>query len=78
VFVVLNKSVPSSVLKKKHSAIFYHRVREAIAANVMRFAYERSEENISDILSKPSSHDRFHHLVKSGYLGKAESEMKDV
>jgi hypothetical protein len=27
--VVLNTAVPSSVLKKKHNAISYHRVREA-------------------------------------------------
>jgi hypothetical protein len=36
--VVLNTTVPSSVLKKKHNAIAYHRVREAIAARIMRFA----------------------------------------
>jgi hypothetical protein len=29
--VVLNTSVPSSILKKKHHACAYHRVREAIA-----------------------------------------------
>jgi hypothetical protein len=29
--VVLNTTVPSSVLKKKHNAIAYDRVREAIA-----------------------------------------------
>jgi Leucine Rich repeat len=37
--VVLNTSVPSSVLKKKNNAIAYHCVQEAIAAKVMRFAY---------------------------------------
>jgi hypothetical protein len=31
--VILNTSVPSSVLKKKHNAIAYHRVQEAIAEN---------------------------------------------
>jgi hypothetical protein len=36
--VVLNTTVPSSVLKKKYNAITYHRVREAIAARIMRFA----------------------------------------
>jgi hypothetical protein len=36
--VVLNTTVPSSVLKKKHNAITYHRVREAIAARIMRYA----------------------------------------
>jgi hypothetical protein len=41
--VVLNTSVPSSVLKKKHNAIAYHREREVIAAKVMRFAYIKSE-----------------------------------
>jgi hypothetical protein len=34
----INTSVPSRVLKKKHNAIAYHRVYEAIAAKVMRFA----------------------------------------
>jgi hypothetical protein len=63
--VVLNTSVPSSVLKKKHNAIAYHRVWEAIAAKVMRFAYVKSEENVSDILTKPLSIERFHHLVKN-------------
>jgi hypothetical protein len=32
--VVLNTTVHSSVLKKKHNAIAYHRVREAIAARI--------------------------------------------
>ena len=57
--VVLNTTVPSSVLKKKHNAIAYHRVREAIAAKVMRFAYIKSEENVSDILTKPLSNENF-------------------
>ena len=49
VSVVLNTTVPSSVLKKKHLGIGYHRVREAIAAKVLRFAHIRSEENLADI-----------------------------
>jgi Reverse transcriptase (RNA-dependent DNA polymerase) len=36
--VVLNTSVPSSVLKKKHNSIAYRRVREAIAAKILSFA----------------------------------------
>jgi hypothetical protein len=35
--VVLNTTFPSSDLKKKHNAISYHRVREAIAARIMSF-----------------------------------------
>jgi hypothetical protein len=63
--VVFNTSVPSSALKKKHNAIAYHRVREAIAEKVMRFAYVKSEDNVSDILTKPLSNEKFHHLVKN-------------
>ena len=62
--VVLNTTVPSSVLKKKHNSIAYHRVREAIAAKVMRFAYIKSEENVSDILTKPLNNEKFHYLMK--------------
>jgi hypothetical protein len=52
--VVLNTAVPSSVLKKKkHNAIAYHPVRDAIAARIMRLAYIKSEENVSDVLRKP-------------------------
>jgi hypothetical protein len=36
--VFLNTTVPSSIFNKKHNAITYHCVREAIAASVMRFS----------------------------------------
>jgi hypothetical protein len=62
--VVLNSTVPSSVLKKKHNAIANHRVREAIATRIMRFAYILSEENVSDVLTKPLSNEKFHYLMK--------------
>ena len=47
--VVLNTTVPLSVLKKKHLSIDYHRVREAVTDKVLRFAHVRSEENLADI-----------------------------
>jgi hypothetical protein len=50
--VVLNTNLPLSVLKKKHHAIAYHRVREAIAARIMRFTYIKSEKNVGDVLKK--------------------------
>jgi hypothetical protein len=62
--VVLNTAVPSSVLKKNHNAIAYHHVREAIAARIMRFAYIKNEENVSDVLTKPLSNDKFYYLMK--------------
>jgi len=62
--VVLNTTVPSSVLKKKHLGIGYHRVREAIAAGVIRFCHIPSEENVADILTKPLANAAFHTILK--------------
>ena len=62
--VVLNTTVPSSVLKKKHLGIGFHRVREAIAAKVMRFAHIPSEDNLADIMTKPLPSATFYKLVK--------------
>ena len=36
--VVMNATVPTSTLKKKHNSIVYHRVKEAVAAKVLRIA----------------------------------------
>ena len=62
--VVLNTAVPSSVLKKKHCSIGYHRVREAIAARVLRFAHVPSTENLADILTKPLPNASFYKLAR--------------
>jgi hypothetical protein len=64
VSVVLITTVPSSVLKKKHKSTAYHRVREAIASRIIRFSYIKSEENVSDVLKKPLSNEKFHYLMK--------------
>jgi hypothetical protein len=51
-------------LKRKHNVIVYHRVREVIAARIMRFSYIKSEENVSDVLTKTLSHEKFDYLMK--------------
>jgi hypothetical protein len=57
--VVWKTTVPSSVLKE-HNAIAYHRVREAFVARIMKFSYIKSEENVSDVLTKPLYNEKFH------------------
>jgi hypothetical protein len=47
--VVLNFIVPSSVLKKKLSAIENHQTREAIAKTIMRFLKIKSGGNIKKV-----------------------------
>jgi hypothetical protein len=49
--VVLNTTVPSSMLKKKYHAIAYHKVRESIAAGIPRFHHIPSAKNLANILT---------------------------
>lgn len=53
--VVTNASIPHSVLNKKHNAVCYHRVREAIASNIIRIAKEPGTENLADLFTKQLS-----------------------
>jgi hypothetical protein len=50
--VTSNATVPESALKKKHNAIAYHRMREAVAADTIRVAKEDGKTNIADVLTK--------------------------
>jgi hypothetical protein len=61
--VVLNTTIPSSSLKKKHLACSYHRVREAIAGGFVLFGHIPSEENLADIGTKPLGTQVFHRLI---------------
>jgi hypothetical protein len=63
--VVLNTTVPSSQLKKKHNAIAYHWVREAIAARMIALSHIPSTDNIADILTKPLPVDAYQRLLAS-------------
>ena len=61
--VILNTTMPSSVLKKKHCAVSYHKVREMIAAKVLRFASIESVNNYADVLTKPLGPNAFKNLI---------------
>jgi hypothetical protein len=50
--VMKNASIPSSTLQKKHNAICYHYVREAVAAKVMCIAHIPTDENLADMFTK--------------------------
>ena len=62
--VVLNCTMPNSVLKKKHAACNYHRVREAIASGAVAFAHIPSTMNYADVLTKPLGGIAFQELVR--------------
>ena len=63
--VVLNCTMPSSVLKKKHNACAYHRVRNAVAGKVLKFAHIPSQMNYLYILTKPLPGSLLRELVKA-------------
>jgi hypothetical protein len=50
--VVDSATTPHAKLHKRHNALSFHRVREAIAAKVIAFYHINSETNPADILSK--------------------------
>ena len=50
--VVTNATMPHSKLNKRHQALCYHRVREAIASGMMGFYHIPGKNNPADILSK--------------------------
>ena len=62
--VVINTTLPSSSLKKKHQACNYHRVREAIAAGFIIYGHIASVQNLADICTKPLPSALFHSLLK--------------
>ena len=50
--VIQNSSLPTADLKKKHVALSYHIVQEAVASGVVAPMWLKSEENRADILTK--------------------------
>jgi len=59
--VVLNRTLPSSILKKKHKAIAYHQVREAVAASIVKVSHIA----VTDILTKSTEGPIFRKHLKS-------------
>jgi len=50
--VVGSATTPDAKLHKRHTALSFHRVREAIASKIIRFYHLKGELNPADILSK--------------------------
>ena len=61
--VVKNTLLLESALSKKHNAINYHTVREAVAAGIMRVAKEHTETNLADLFTKVLPNHRRNNLL---------------
>jgi hypothetical protein len=75
--VITSATIPHSSLNKRHNALAYHRVREAISAKVMYFIYVPSEKNAADIFTKFLPWAGFWPLVQPLLFWKGET-MKGV
>jgi hypothetical protein len=62
--VITSSTIPHSSLNKRHNALSYHRVREAIASNVLWFFHISGKVNPADVLTKFCGHSVFWPLVK--------------
>jgi hypothetical protein len=62
--VVDNSTVPSSTLKKKHNAIWYYCVREAVAAQTIRITHVPTGQNLADMFTKPLGGCKLHEFCK--------------
>lgn len=56
--------IPSYLLRKRHNIISFHRVREAVVANIVKLYHLPSEENPADIMTKHRSSDTWFRLMK--------------
>ena len=62
--VVNNSAIPHSCLNKRHNALSYHRVREAIAGKIVNYYWISGKENPADIVSKHWAYPEIWHLLQ--------------
>ncbi len=60
---VTNATIPESTLKKKCNSICYHAVQESVAMGESLIAHIKSEDNLSDLMTKVTHGAKHHRLV---------------
>ena len=61
--MVTSAILPHSTLTKSHNILAFHRIREAIAANLMAFYWIQSAYNLSAMLSKHWDHPTVYPMI---------------
>ena len=61
--VINSSAIPDDTLKKRHNALSYHRVREAIAAKIIKFYHIDGKGNPADFLTKFLDSRTWEHLL---------------
>jgi len=78
--VVTSSTIPHSVLSKHHNMLSYHRVREAIAGNIICFHHIDGTKNPADVLSKHPGYPQAWPLIQPMlfWLGKPKIDEDNV
>jgi hypothetical protein len=63
--VITNSTIPHSKLSKRHVALPYHRVREAIAGNIVSFHHIDGKINPADMLSKHAGYQQLWPMLRT-------------
>ena len=63
--VVNSSTIPHGKLSKRHNALSFHRVREAIASKIVNFIHIPGTTNPADILSKHWTYSQFCNVLNS-------------
>ena len=61
--VVKNASIPDSTLTKRHNAINYHVIREAVATGIIKIGKEDTKSNLADLFTKVLPQERRNQLL---------------
>ncbi len=76
--VVTSASIPQSKLNKRHVALSYHRVREAISQKVLEFYHIDGKINPADMLSKFAGYQQFWPILRPLlFWGGTKESMED-
>jgi len=75
-----SSTIPHSSLKKRHNALSFHRVREAIAAKIVAFFKIDSKYNPADMLTKHLGHSSVKDFLSSLLFsrGRTKGECEDI
>jgi hypothetical protein len=71
--VVKSGSIPHSRLSKRHHALSYHYVREAVAARLVAFHHIPGDINPADILSKHWGHAQVYEMLRPLFFYKGDT-----
>ena len=62
--VVMNVTMPQSLISKRHNILSYHRVREAVAAGIIAVFHIDGNSNPADVLTKIVGNSKEYPLLK--------------